>query len=105
MNAIELAYAKFCKKRFPLPTEGKVSDLEKRIGIRLPPDCRRFILEYNGGYFTKPEINSVVEGCPVDCLDFMQGIGASHPSAELASEQDLALFDDNDPPQILPIGY
>jgi hypothetical protein len=36
---------------------------------------------------------------------FMNGIGATHPTAELASEEDLAMFDDNEPPQILPIGY
>jgi hypothetical protein len=56
MSAIDLAYAKFCKKRFPLPTERQVSDLENRIGIRLPADFRQFILDYNGGYFTEPDI-------------------------------------------------
>jgi len=105
MNAIELAYRKFCEERFPLPNEAQVSDLEKRIGVRLPPDYRRFILEYNGGYFREAEITPAIEGCPVNGLDFMGGIGASHRSAELASQRSLALFDDNDPPQILPIGY
>jgi len=46
-----------------------------------------------------------MEECPLDRLAFMSGIGATHSVAELASEADLALFDDNDPPQILPIGY
>ena len=34
----------------------------------------------------------------------MHGIGASHPTAELARENDLALFDNNEPPEIVPIG-
>jgi hypothetical protein len=38
-------------------------------------------------------------------LTSMNGIGATHPSAELASPADLALFSDNDPLQVLPIGY
>ena len=34
----------------------------------------------------------------------MCGIGASHDEADLARPSDLHLFDDNDPPKIMPIG-
>jgi hypothetical protein len=34
----------------------------------------------------------------------MYGIGASHPSAELGNPVGIGLFDDNDPPIIVPIG-
>jgi hypothetical protein len=103
--ALPLAYRKFCKKRFPLPSEERVAALEQRIGIALPPDYRRFILGFNGGIFNEPEIVPPSAGCPLDWLTDMYGIGASNPHAELASKAHLALFDDNDPPQILPIGY
>jgi hypothetical protein len=105
MKKIEYYYFKFCKERFPLPLEKQVADLERRIGISLPADYRQFLLKYNGGFFTEPEIVPQVEECPLDRLTYMNGIGATHPDAELASKEDLALFDDNDPPQILPIGY
>jgi hypothetical protein len=34
----------------------------------------------------------------------MLGIGAPHPYKELGSEWTLALWEDNDPPVVLPIG-
>lgn len=34
----------------------------------------------------------------------MHGIGASHPGAELASDSALTTFEDNNPPQGIPIG-
>ena len=105
MNKIRTAYDLFCEKRFPLPTEQQVADLEKRIGVSLPPDFRQFVLEYNGGVFTEPRIVPPSEDCPLDRLTVLDGIGASHHSCELASASSLSLFDDNDPPQIVPIGY
>jgi SMI1/KNR4 family protein SUKH-1 len=105
MNAIQSAYERFCKKRFPLPSEQQVAALERRIGVSLPEDYRRYILEFNGGWFTEPDIVPPIKECPLDCLDFMNGIAATHPCAELASAADLALFTDNDPIQLLPIGY
>ncbi len=104
MTTIENAYARFAKKRFPLPTEQQLADLEQRIGIRFAEDYREFILKFNGGYFKCPEITPVGEGCPPATLDIMFGIGASHHSAELAVPGDLSIFDDNDPPKIVPIG-
>lgn len=105
MNTIEAAYAAFSEERFPLPTEEQVAALERRIGVTFPADYRKYVLEFNGGYFTEPDIIPPSNGCPVDGLTEMHGIGASHPAAELASKADLAIFDDNDPPQIVPVGY
>lgn len=105
MVAIEFAYRAFCEERFPLPTEEQVAALERRIGVRLPNDFREFVLSFNGGYFSEPDITPPVPECPADCLHFVRGIGASHPSAELASESSLTIFSDNDPVQVLPIGY
>jgi len=105
MNEIQFAYQHYCKKRFPLPSERQVADLESRIEVGLPPDFRQYILEFNGGWFNEPRITPGPNGCPADRLSYLSGIGASHRCAELASPADLALFDDNRPMQILPIGY
>ena len=105
MKTIETAYVAFCKTRFPLPSEKQVAQVEQRLGIKLPPDYRQYLLEYNGGFFREPDIVPPTPDCPLDCLTSMDGIAATHPSAELASEASLALFEDNMPAQILPIGY
>jgi hypothetical protein len=105
VSIIDKAYSAFCKERFPLPSEEQLVALESRIGVPLPTDYRRFILQYNGGWFTEPEIVPLVRDCPLDCLTVMYGLGASDSSAELATAESLALFDDNEPPQVVPIGY
>ncbi len=69
-----------------------------------PNDFRRFLLEYNGGFFCEPEITPVGRDCPKDALTFLSGIGASHEVAELGRPLDLSVFDDNSPPKIVPIG-
>jgi hypothetical protein len=104
MTTIKNVYERFSVKRFPLPSEAQLAQLETRIGVRFPEDYRRFVLEFNGGYFNEPEITPVGEGCPLDTLEILCGIGASHSEAELATPSDLVLFDDNDPPKIIPIG-
>jgi hypothetical protein len=103
MNCIAIAYEKFCKRRFPLPTEQQVADFEARIAAPLPPNYRRFLLEYNGGLFSEPDMIPLVDGCPLDGLTFMQGIGVADHTFDLT--RTLYLFDDNYPVQILPIGY
>lgn len=102
---IDSAYERFCVERFPLPTEKQVRELEERIEVRFSDDYRDFLRRYNGGWFKCPEITPVGDGCPQETLRALNGIGASHPSAELGSELDLSLFDDNSPPKILPIGH
>jgi len=105
MTTIKDAYRKFSTERFGLPSESQLDELEKRIGVAFPEDYRRFVLEFNGGYFSEPEIAPVGQGCPKDGLTCLHGIGASHKDAELGRPSRLALFDDNDPPQIVPIGH
>ena len=104
MSAIEYAYTNFGTKRFGLPSESQLDELEQRIHVRFPEDYRRFVLEFNGGYFNEPEITPVGEGCPQDGLTCLHGIGSSHWDSELGEASRLALFDDNDPPLIVPIG-
>jgi len=103
MGTIDYTYARFSKKRFPLPTEKQLVELERRIGVRFPEDYRRFILKFNGGYFKEPEITPV-DDCPIESLRCLFGIGASHETAELGRSQEISLFDDNNPPKIVPIG-
>jgi hypothetical protein len=103
-TTIEYAYRRFVTERFPLPTEAQVEVLEQRLKVTFRDDYRQFVLEFNGGYLTEPEIEPVGEGCPLDGLTFLCGIRASHPEAELGRAQRLALFDDNDPPKIMVIG-
>ncbi len=102
---IETAYRRFCRERFASPSETQVASLERRIGVNFPDDYRQFLLDYNGGYFTEPQIVPPSDECPRDRLTFMHGIGASHPTADLAEASALLLFDDNDPPLVVPIGY
>jgi hypothetical protein len=82
-----------------------VRDLERRLRIPLPGHYRRFVLEFNGGYFGPPYplVSPVHDGAPLEHLTALWGIGASDPGAELG--HDACNFDDNDPPSILPIGY
>jgi hypothetical protein len=107
MKRIERAYQLFCKERFPLPSEREVQELETRLGCLLPADYRQYLLYYNGGLFAEPDIMPSSPECPLDGLTVMGGINASHHSAEMGMPKGFtpALFDDNDPPQILPIGY
>ena len=104
MTTIQSVYDRFSKERFPLPSEAQLSTLEQQLRIVFPDDYRQFILEYNGGYFKEPEISPMGEGCPQDTLEILFGIGASHWEAELGRPGDISLFDDNDPPKIVPIG-
>jgi hypothetical protein len=105
MKAIDEAYSRFSRIRFPLPTEDQLAVVEQRIGVVFPDDYRRFILEFNGGDFCEPDITPVGDGCPEDALTYLSGIGASHEGAELGTPSMMCLFDDNDPPKIVPIGY
>jgi hypothetical protein len=104
-GTIRAIYDTFEVERFPLPSEEQVSDLESRLKSSLPPRYREFILGFNGGYFTEPYPYIPVshEECPSDRLTDLWGIGAAHQAAELGHDTDL--FDDNEPPVILPIGY
>jgi hypothetical protein len=110
MNSFDRVYAALSTERFPLPSEGQVARLEQALGVPLPSHFRQFLLQYNGGYFNEPCIvppdKSSPYGLLEDCVDFLSGIGGTHSEmAKVGSTHALGLFDDNDPPRILPIGY
>jgi hypothetical protein len=105
MSVIAQIYEKYCEERFSLPTEKQVADIERRMGVPFPADFREYVLRYNGGLFNEPDILPHQKECPLDRLAELYGLGANAGSEELASPDSLAMFDDNDPPQILPIGY
>ncbi len=102
---IDSAYRTFKIERFALPSEEQVAALERRLRVSLPRHYRDFVLQYNGGIFKEPypTIIPPQTECPVDRLDALWGINASFPFAKLGNHIDL--FDDNDPPILLPIGY
>jgi hypothetical protein len=104
MSAFEHVYQTFATERFPLPTVKQLDERETRIGVRFPEDYRRFILKYNGGFFNEPEIVTETEGAGGCSLRFLHGIGATHVTAELGDASAIELFEENDPPQIVPIG-
>jgi hypothetical protein len=104
MDAIALAYAAFCEERFPLPSERDVSALERHLGIAFPVDFRKYIKDYNGGFFSEPAFRGPNPECPDCLLSLMHGIRATDKCAELGSDADMVLFSDNDPIQVLPIG-
>jgi hypothetical protein len=93
-------YARFCAKRFSLPSSADLKTLEEHCRVYLPADFRNFLLRFNGGEFLDPsfyvkEINktfglSLLFGC---------GIGGSY---DLINNVDL--FEENIPTLILPIG-
>jgi hypothetical protein len=107
MNNIARAYRRYCRQRFPLPSDAQVCKLERDLGVGLPSEYRRYLLEFNGAYFTEPQITPKSPDCPVDRLTVMAGLNAPDPFAELGAPGgiNLAFFDDNDPPQVLPIAY
>ncbi|REK19134.1 MAG: SMI1/KNR4 family protein [Planctomycetota bacterium] len=104
MSAIDEAYRKYSIERFPLPREAQLEALERDINVTFPEDYRRFVLQYNGGYFNEPAIRPVDDGCPLESLSMLYGIGASHEEAELGDPASLSLFEENDPPIAVPIG-
>ncbi len=107
MYNVAEAYRKFCLVHFPLPSETQVRNLERKLGVNLPADYRRFLLEFNGGFFSEPRITPTSADCPLDRLTVMAGINPKEPSADLGAPGvfNPATFDDNDPPVLLPIGY
>ncbi len=105
MELIEHTYRRFIEQQFlPLPTQEQIASLERRINVKFPGDYRQFLLEYNGGYFSEPEVRTPNGDCPQFALWQLYGIGALHRGAELGRLSSVALFDDNDPPQVVPIG-
>jgi hypothetical protein len=84
-----------------------VARLERDLGLVLPPDYREYLMEFNGGCFSEPIIDPPSNACPKDRLTVMAGINATERFARLGAPGVFtpATFEDNDPPQLLPIGY
>jgi hypothetical protein len=101
---IRYAYSQFATERFPLPSEEQVLALEKRIGLNLPADYRDYILNFNGGYFSEPEIETDDEESGGDGLHYMFGIDSGHECSELADSVTLSIFEEIGP-MFFPIGY
>ncbi len=93
-------YAKCCRTSFELPTEKQLVSFENDYHLNLPASYRNFILTRNGGSFR----GLVIEfgDNKSDFLTYMHGLNATFAGAELG--EDINLFDDNEPPVILPIG-
>jgi hypothetical protein len=104
MKEIAFIYNRFVSERFPLPNEKQVIVFERRIASKLPPDFRQYILELNGGFFDDAEIVPDHDECPSSILSDMNGLGSPHPDFELNQPGGWRLFDDNDPPKVIPIG-
>ena len=104
-DAATRVHEKYSKTSFPSASSGAISELENKIGVQLPATYRDYLLKFNGGFFVDP---TIVEDTsidrPEDGLTYLRGISATHDSAELGSRQSLALYDDNDPVCVLPIG-
>ena len=104
MSAIEQAYSKWCEQQFPRPSEQDILDLEHRINARFSDHYRDYLLDWNGGMFRWPTIFHPTESHSVGEVLYLNGIHASVDFAELGRALDLSLFEDNDPPIVLPIG-
>jgi hypothetical protein len=105
MDSIETAYQRFARIGFPLPSEEQIAALERRLGVELPADYRKFISEFNGGIFDEPEIETDHQDCRGDALTFLHGINSGDEETELGAPSFMALFEENDPPILIPIGY
>lgn len=103
--ATDRVYERFNDERFPGVTEKQIAELEDKINVTFPDLYREFILRYNGGYFSEPLILDDPDfNRPQSWLESLSGINAIHGFAELGSEASIAVFDDNDPVQLVPIG-
>jgi len=105
LENVEQAYRRFCQTRFSPASEEQIADLERKIGVRLPDEYRRYLLSYNGGSFNAPVMGARDKQCPENCLHVMFGMGEQPNACNLANPVYLNLFDDNYPAIILPIGY
>ena len=104
-HAADRVYKQFNTDRFPVVAEKQITELEDKLNVTFPDLYREFILRYNGGYFAEPlMMDDVGYRRPKSWLNSLSGIGAKHSFAELGSEASIAIFDDNDPVQLMPIG-
>ena len=111
-NVIRAVYDRFCTRRFALPTKQRLCEVEAVIGATFPADFRKFILEFNGGVF---ENALAIPRSPISAkwrdgvavhhdlsIEILCGIDASF---QLGGVSDYAMFENNMPLKLLPIGY
>lgn len=104
MTAIERVYKQHCIQRFSPPKPAEIELVETRLGNGLPQSYRQYLLEYNGGIFDEPELQLHDQSIPAEHVSFMCGITSEEGMAALARKQDLAIFEDNFPVELLKIG-
>jgi hypothetical protein len=104
MKEIASAYKRFATERFRLPSKKQLLVFERRIKSKLPSDFRQYVLEFNGGIFEYSEIVPDHDECPSSRLSDTNGLGSRYKCFELNQPRGWNLFDDNDPPKIIPIG-
>src|SRR6266568_876623 len=81
----------------------EVEALERRLGIQLPEDYRRFLCTTNGGI---PEPNSFTIPERGDALlGILYGLGVERVAADLEFEQQEATLWDPLPPGFISIGH
>ncbi len=96
-------YDQFCIKRLPLPTEREILLLENRLQRNFPDVYREFLLTFNGGRFRDCGITNHQRIVSSYGIEKFLGITNEKSIYELGNPGDYLLFDDNDPPVLLPI--
>jgi hypothetical protein len=104
-DLIDSIYERYCKERNPKVDDADLQALESQLNTELPPEFRKFIGKYNGGWFSDPVIVLNDVRLKQDRLTTLYGINDPVEACILGRPESIALFDDNDPLQVLPIGY
>lgn len=78
----------------------KIAAVERRLGVKLPPDYKQFLRTVNGG-IPSPSVFDV-PGWDVVCLDFLYGIGPERDSCDLEYEQED--LEGQVPPGLITVG-
>lgn len=111
-NVIRAVYDRYCTQRFALPTEQRLCEVEAVIGARFPEEFREFILQFNGGVFDNA---LAIPRSPISAK-WRDGIAVHHDLSieilcgidapfKLGGPSDYAMFENNVPLKLPPIGY
>lgn len=99
-------HSKVLKTRFPPARASAVDERLLELSVEIPRDFRCFLLKLNGGVFNGPRLNISGDSSPVDSLDYLAGISTGSEYHEIGrGALNPYLLDENDPIQLLPIGY
>jgi hypothetical protein len=84
----------------PTTSESEVSEFEKRRGIKLPPDYRQFLLDYNGGTPLKQAV--VIPDCHQEAIvDHFLGLKRNDEDIDTWLDE----LDGDMPSEFIPIGF